>query len=126
LSTPTDPDERLYLKSAGWTKAEGKETSEGFVVFAGSTAKATVGKAIHPYVVALRDKLVEGGVLHQMSDETHEGGVLNFMSDYLFGSPSTAASVVLGINTNGRTAWKDATGRMLKAIQTAELEESAL
>jgi hypothetical protein len=67
-------------------------------------------------MVGLRDKLGENGVLQQTPDDSH-GGVLRFESDYLFGSNSTAAGVVLGRKANGRTQWKDANGRTLKEIK---------
>lgn len=42
------------------------------------------------------------------------------MQDYSFGSPSTAAAVVLGRSANGRIGWKAADGRTLKELQEAE------
>jgi uncharacterized protein DUF4357 len=45
---------------------------------------------------------------------------LRFSQDYTFGSPSTASAIVLGRSSNGRTDWKDASGRTLKQLQEAQ------
>lgn len=52
-------------------------------------------------------------------EQTPEG--LRFLRDHLFSSPSCAAGVVLGRAANGRTEWRDANGRTLKEIQSAEV-----
>ena len=61
----------------------------------------------------IRKDLVEQGVLSTKG----EGYI--FTEDYAFRSPTTAAGVILGRNANGRTEWKDANGRTLKALQQA-------
>ena len=58
-----------------------------------------------------RDDLIRQGVLVAERD----GYV--FTQDYVFGSPSTAASVVMGRNAKGRLDWKAANGQSLKEIQ---------
>ena len=45
-----------------------------------------------------------------------------FAEAYLFSSPSTAAGVITGRAANGRTMWRDASGRTLKDLQAAALE----
>jgi hypothetical protein len=124
LITEAVPDRasRLYLKGAGGALGEGKETPEGFVVFAGSLARATTVPAIHSYMVTLRNKLLADGVLQPVGDGRHADVTWKLTSDYLFGSPSTAAGVLLGRNANGRTEWKDAEGHTLKEIQTAAIQ----
>lgn len=94
---------------------EGQETSDGFLVFKGSRARADAVPSIHAYMAELRKKLIEEGVLEQTLDG------LRFTRDYLFNSPSTAAGVLLGRAANGRTEWKDGEGRTLKEIQTAQV-----
>ena len=42
---------------------------------------------------------------------------LVFAQDYVFGSPSTAAGVILVRSANGRELWKADDGRMLKQVQ---------
>jgi hypothetical protein len=52
-----------------------------------------------------------------------DGSMLRLTQDYTFASPSTAAGVLLGRSSNGRTEWKDVKGRTLKEIQEAETSE---
>jgi hypothetical protein len=69
--------------------------------------------SIHAYLHELRQDLFQKSVI---SSE------FAFNQDYVFSSPSTAAGVVLGRSSNGRTEWKDSQGRTLKTIQESELE----
>jgi hypothetical protein len=71
-----------------------------FVVTEGSKARARTTPTIPRGTVALRDKLIEIGVLR------HEGDFLVFTSSYSFSSASAAASVVIGASANGRILWK--------------------
>jgi hypothetical protein len=92
--------------------ATGDDKSEGFLVRAGSRARRAITASTPTSVGDLRTRLVQTGVL------LAEGDGLRFASDYLFDSPSAAASVVLGRSANGRTEWKDENGKTLKQIQT--------
>lgn len=105
----------LHLKERG-ADAQGREVADGFVVFQGSTARATEVKSIHDYLSDLRRQLRDRGVLR------HEGNNFVFAQDFRFSSPSTAAGVLVGGSANGRRAWKDARGRTLKALQQARAE----
>ena len=50
------------------------------------------------------------------------GGKNNiFTKDMLFLSPSTAAAMVLGRNSNGLTEWKDKNGKTLKEIMNENI-----
>ncbi len=111
------PRPRLYLNTRG-ARAEGEDAAEGFIVFAGSTARVQTVPSIkrHPYLIALREELLNTGVL------VSDAGVLRFTQDYRFNSPSTAGGVLIGGAINGRTEWRDAEGRTLKAIQERALE----
>lgn len=105
----------LYLKAKGIT-ASGLDTPAGFVVHKGSRAvgddKVVPSMAEYiPHVKDRRDDLIRQGVL------APDGDAYVFTQDYVFGSPSTAASVVMGRNANGRTDWKTADGRSLKEVQ---------
>jgi hypothetical protein len=106
--------EELRLQGPA-ASAEGKQTADGFVVLAGSIARTDTVPSIHAYMKELRETLFGEGVI----ERTPEG--LRFLRDHLFNSPSTAAGVVLGRAANGRTEWKDASGRTLKEIQSAEV-----
>jgi|SRR5690606_21175543 len=110
--TATHPRE-LFLSAKG-IEARGVDSSEGFVVRAGSRAVKTAVPSCHAYMVELRTSLAEQGVL------VPEGDAYRLTQDYTFNSPSTAAGVLLGRSANGRIEWKDANGRTLKQIQEAE------
>lgn len=103
----------LYCSGKGF-KARGNDAAQGFVVFAGSEVSAAAGASLTGSVERLRKDLLAAGVLKI------DGGIHRFAQDYVFSSPSTAASVVLGRSANGRIEWKDAQGRTLKALQEAE------
>jgi hypothetical protein len=97
-------------------EATGFESSQGFVVKAGSHAVLETVPSMKQYVRGMYDlrlDLIESGVLAQKEDN------YVFTQDYVFSSPSTAAAVVLGRSANGRTDWKDKSGRSLKQIQAA-------
>lgn len=100
----------LYIKAKG-IKAKGYETSRGFVVLEGSEGVTKEVPSIHQYLTNLRNDLVKKGVLQG------KNGHYVFTEDYIFSSPSTAAGVVLGRSSNGRTCWRNGNGKTLKAIQ---------
>jgi len=103
----------LRCKIKGLT-AEGRRTSDGFVVFKSSEAVLKLRPAAlsrNPFIVNLRARLVEDGSLEQQGDH------LVFTRDVEFPSPSAAAAVVRGGATSGLAAWKDRTGRKLKDIE---------
>lgn len=106
---------RLFVETKG-IKAKGYESTEGFVVCAGSQAARDTTPSMEAYApgrIEERKKLIASGVLLAQNDR------YVFTQDYAFGSPSTAATMVMGRNANGRTEWKDKTGKTLKAIQEA-------
>lgn len=111
----TKPQKELLCKNKG-AVARGRRTEGGFVVFKDSTAVVTErpsAETQHPFVVALRKKLIQDGTLVEKDD------FLVFMKDTEFDSPSAAAAVIHGGGANGLTAWKDPNGKTLK-----DLEES--
>lgn len=97
--------------------ATGFETTDGFVVKAGSYASTEVTSTIPPSIKNLRQTLIEQGKLAKEGDSS-----LKFTDDCLFGSPSTASSVVLGASSNGRDVWKNEENISLKAIQIQRLD----
>lgn len=101
---------RLFVKGPG-AKAEGVESADGFVVYAGSLARQTSVPSIHAYGEQLRQTLLAQGVL------VPDGDYLRFTSDYSFSSPSQAAMVVLGRTANGRVEWMTSSGMTLKDLQ---------
>lgn len=107
----------LILKGKG-IQGRGVDTSEGFVVRAGSWAVKEEVASCRDWLSGLRRSLLQQGVLANVGD------VFELTQDYTFNSPSTAAGVLLGRSSNGRTEWKDAKGRTLKEIQEAEASGS--
>jgi hypothetical protein len=106
----------LSLAQRG-AEGRGRETKDGFVVLAGSRARATEVPSIHAYLHDLRRQLIDRGVL------AVDGKHLLFTQDFRFGSPSTAAGVLVGGAANGRKAWRSSDGRMLKEIQAVRADE---
>ena len=108
---PSAPE--LICKGKGLV-ARGYESTQGFVVKAGSQAAGQVAPSMAehlPGMLAKRQELIDLGVLAQ------QGTDHAFTQDYTFSSPSTAACVVLGRSANGRVEWKDGQGRALKVLQ---------
>ncbi|MDW5375844.1 GIY-YIG nuclease family protein [Halomonas sp. HP20-15] len=113
---PVTPSLTLYLDERG-AKGTAREVTDGFVVLKGSFARAEETASIHNYMREQRQTLKARGVL------APQDGALVFTQDFRFSSPSTAAGVLVGGASNGRTAWKDASGKTLKALQEARLEK---
>ena len=90
--------------------AKGKPVSDGFVVFKGAQIAPRVSNALQQQtsIVNKRQLLIEKG----MVDDN-----FRLAQDWTFSSPSLAACIVLGHNANGRTVWKEANGRSLKAME---------
>jgi hypothetical protein len=101
--------ELLYCKGKD-AKAEGDIVDDGFVIFKGSVANKLEANTAGSWITGLRAKLQESKILIE------ENGVLIFSEDYLFGSSSTAASVVLGRQANGWTEWKNKEGKTIDKL----------
>ena len=109
------PSSSVRLRLVGKdTKAEGTETAEGFVVYAGSLGRALEVPSMHAYGSQLRATLREKGLF------VESGSQLRLTEDYVFASPSTAAMTMLGRTSNGRVEWRTADGRTLKELQTID------
>ncbi|MBE0637060.1 MAG: GIY-YIG nuclease family protein [Bacteroidales bacterium] len=104
----------FFVKAARGADGQGEPSSDGFVVFKGSKAAATIVNSMTPNFITYRQKLIDEGVL------TDKGEYLEFTDDYIFSSPSTAAVMVMGRNANGLTEWKSKDGKTLKEFETDE------
>lgn len=113
---PSEPPLTLHLNERG-ANGSGREVTDGFVVLKGSLARVEETVSIHDYMREQRQMLKDRGVL------APQEGKLVFTQDFRFSSPSTAAGVLVGGASNGRIAWKDASGKTLKALQEARLEK---
>ncbi len=108
---PVVDSPKLILRGEG-TNAEGREVSEGFLVYKGATGRLSTTPSFKD-PRRLRDLLIAEGVL------VSNGTAYRLARDYVFGASSTAACVLLGRSANGRVEWKDETGRTLAQIQDA-------
>jgi hypothetical protein len=88
--------------------------SGDFVVRSGSKARVRTTTTIPRGTTALRNTLLDKGVLRQ------EGDFLVFTSDYSFSSASAAAATVIGASANGRILWKLPDGRTYADWETAQ------
>ncbi|MBK9303343.1 MAG: GIY-YIG nuclease family protein [bacterium] len=104
---------REFILKAKGIEGRGVDASEGFVVLAGSGAVINEVASCQSYLIELRRSLLQQKVLEP------SGTGYRLTQDYTFNSPSTAAGVLLGRSSNGRTEWKDAKGRSLKEFQDA-------
>ncbi len=101
----------LFCRVKG-AEARGQRTSNGFVVFRGSTAvfEERPSAESYPYVLAQRKQLVADGTLIE------KNGFLVFTKDVEFSSPSAAAAAIHGGSANGLIAWKTQDGKSLKHL----------
>jgi hypothetical protein len=102
-----------YFLSGPDARGEGEDRSDGFLVFAGATARIEETGSLSEAFSRVRGRLVKTGAL------VEEDGVFRLTEDYLFKSPSTAAMTLLSRTANGRTEWKDVDGVTLKEHQVA-------
>lgn len=109
-ASSTDGAAAFIFASAG-ASATARETDDGFVVLAGSTARRTPTGTFPAGYLALRDQLVADGKL--IDGPTPD--LLAFTTDVVFSSPSAAASIVAARSASGPREWKiAATGQMYK------------
>lgn len=101
----------FFIRAVRGADGQGEPTSDGFVVFKGSKAAATIVNSMTQNFITYRQKLIEEGVLN------HKGEYLEFTDDYIFSSPSTAATMVMGRNANGLIEWKSEDGITLKDFE---------
>jgi hypothetical protein len=115
--TITKPNELLTIEAKG-IKASGYEDAKGFVVVKGSQLVKEETATVQKYVSTLRNDLLGQGVI------VNNGQHYILAQDQVFGSPSTAAGVVLGKSVNGRTEWRNEAGQTLKQLQGLVSAES--
>lgn len=101
-------DEIFQINQKGLL-AKGKPTSEGFVVFKDSQISLNLG-VVSSSVQSLREKYVSTGIIKA------DDNVAVLTKDVIFSSPSLAATLVLGVSSNGLKTWK-CNGKSLKELQ---------
>ncbi len=97
----------FYIKATRGAEAKGIIVSDGFAVLKGSKIADSTVSSISKSLYDLRKLLIQKEVV--IDNE--------FVKDYIFTSPSLAASTVLGRNANGRIEWKTKSGKTLKSIE---------
>ncbi len=110
--------EELYLKGVRGAAGRGKRVVDGFVVFKDSEAASVSVPSFPKSFSSLKDELIENEVIKE------EQGKFIFVTDYLFSSPSAAASVIMGRSANGMSEWKDKSEKTLKNIESGEIEKA--
>ena len=98
------------LKGRDGIFAKAVQNPSGFIVLKDSTAAPGTTPSISKSIKAFREDLIRQGVLLK------NGELYTFTQDYTFSSPSMASSVTLGRNTNGRSIWKDKSGKSLNDL----------
>lgn len=111
---PKQKHEIFSIKAARGADGQGEPSSDGFVVLKGSKAAGTIVNSMTSSFIALRQKLIDDGVL------VDKGEFYEFSDDYIFSSPSTAAVMVMGRNANGLIEWKQKDGKTLKEFENIE------
>ncbi len=101
----------LFLKYKE-IEAKGYETADGFVVLKGSEVFPETTPSAPSSIIQLRNELQAKGVLGK-----NENSGLAFLQDYEFSSPSTAAGIIRGASSNGRSEWRTGEGKKLREIQ---------
>jgi len=91
--------------------AKGRRTQQGFLVQEGSQAVAEHREGSSQGIKNQRDKLIVAKKLIPVGDH------LVFTQDIELSSPSAAASIVRGGNTNGLSAWRDIQGKRLQDLE---------
>lgn len=104
-------DKEIFVCKGKNAKADGKYLAEGFIVFKKSTANIEEVSSAGSWVINMRKKLREQGILKE------NGKIYDFVKDYIFASPSAAAAAVLGRRANGWTEWKNNDGKSLDEIK---------
>lgn len=114
------PKDTFHISGREGAEATAIQQPNGFVVLKNSRVALTVTASISPYLVKLRQDLVKNGVL------TEKNGHYIVEENYSFSSPSLAASVVLGRNTNGRAEWKNRDGKSLNDLAAEAVNKKEL
>lgn len=98
----------LFLKYKALTATGTMNEPNDFVVFKGSEYNEFVTSSCTTGIFNKRRELMQSGKM--------ENGVLT--EDAQFGSPSTAAKVLIRNSVNGNIVWVDSKGRTLKQLLT--------
>lgn len=104
----TDP---LFICSGKEASATGRLTNDGFIVYKGSSATASISKAVLERNQKIIQRLLSNRYLIQANNNLYI-----FVRDYVFNSPSAASDIILGNSTSGWQKWKTKDGKTLENI----------
>lgn len=93
--------------------AKGYIVADGFAVLKDSVIASSTVRSMPPSLVKLRSDLINRGIVDTSFKLT---------KDYVFTSPSQAASIVMGRSANGRTEWKTNDGMVLDVVERQNFE----
>jgi hypothetical protein len=110
LKKPVEKKKSILLCKGKSAIAEGDMVDDGFVVYKSSTANKEETNTAGTWVTGMRRKLIENKILIE------KDGVYVFTENYLFGSPSAAAAVVLARRANGWIEWKNKEGKTIDKL----------
>jgi hypothetical protein len=116
---PKQKQETFFIKASRGADAQGILTSDGFVVFKGSKAAISTVASMTQNFLNLRQQLIAKQIIIE------KGEFFEFPEDYIFSSPSSAASIVMGRNANGLTEWKLKDGKTLKEFESNDKNNTA-
>lgn len=114
LISKKNPQQRetFYIQAVRGADGQGVKSVDGFIVLKNSIMASSVTRSFTEKYQLLRDKLLTDKIV-----VPSEQG-LRFTKDFLFSSPSTAASIIMGRCANGLSEWKTKDGRILKALDS--------
>lgn len=98
----------FQINAARGAQAKGIIVTDGFAVFKDSIISSTTTPSMSPALQKLRNKLLEEKIVDSN---------FTFTKNYIFTSPSLAASIVMGRNANGRTEWKTTDHKNIKDFE---------
>lgn len=99
-------DTIFYLKNNGIEYAKGKFTNRGFVILKGSKIKNGIYESLSKSLVNFVERERESNCIQNGE----------FIDDYLCTTPTMAAVLILGRNSNGYIDWKNKEGKTLGEI----------
>lgn len=105
IPSKTNNDPEIFVFEGKYYKATGTTTADGFVVFKNSILSKKANSSLTKSLLDKRNKLISENIIDS---------AFTFTKDYIFSSPSTAASIISGNSTNGKTAWRNSQGMTLK------------
>lgn len=96
----------LYLNNNNIEYAKGILTDEGFVILKGSKIKENISNSLSPSLIKYAER--------ERSSKDIKDNI--FINNHLCSTPSMAAVIILGRNSNGYNEWKNKDGIKLKDL----------